>query len=141
MKKGSLLVALLALLFASCSSDSVDYRDQFTGNYNATNSIYSQDSLHTYNKDSLLVLNKYTLTITKSSNVSKEILLSNFVGDSITVKALVVGSDFTIVPDTVNKNVYSGTGTLSKSTLTINIWVKSIQDDGYTNYIDAAVKN
>jgi uncharacterized protein YpuA (DUF1002 family) len=142
MKKGiSMLVALLALLFVSCSTDSVDNRDQFTGNYNATNSIYSQDSLHTYSLDSLQVLNKYILTITKSANESKEILLSNFEGDSITIKALVSGSNFTIVPDTINKNIYSGTGTISKSNLSMNIWIKSIQNDGYTNYIDAGVKN
>ena len=137
----SMLVALFAVLFVSCSSDSVDNRDQFTGNYNATNSIYSQDSLHIYSNDSLKVLNKNILTITKSANNSKEILLSNFEGDSITVKALVTGSDFTIVPDTVNKNVYSGTGNISKSKLSINIWVKNIPNDGYTNFVDAAVKN
>jgi len=135
MKKGIVMVmALLALLVVSCSTkDSVDYRDLFTGNYNATNSVYNQDSIQ--------LLNKYTLTITKSSDVSKEILLSNFTGDSITIKALVTGSNFTIVPDTINKNVYSGTGTISNSNLSINIWIKSIQNDGYTNYIDTAVKN
>ena len=142
MKQGiSMLLALLAVLFISCSSDSVVNTDQFTGSYNATNSTYSQDSLHTYSNDSLTLINKYALTIIKSANNSKEILLSNFMGDSITVKALVAGSDFTIVPDTVNKNVYSGTGTLRKSNLSLNIWVKNIQNDGYTNYIDAAVKN
>jgi len=143
MKKGiSMLVALLALLFVSCSTkDSVDNRDQFTGIYNATNSIYSQDSLHIYSQNTLQLLNKYILTITIPSDDSKEIILSNFAGDPITLDAVVSGSNFTIVQDTISGNIYSCTGTISKSTLSINFWIKSIQNDGYTNYIDSAVKN
>jgi hypothetical protein len=142
MKKGlSMLVSLLALLFVSCSTNTVDSRDQFTGTYNATNSIYKQDSLHIYSQDSLQLLNKYILKISIPSDDSKEIILSNFAGDSITIDAVVSGNTFTIVQDTINKNIYSGTGTISKSNISINFWIKSIQNNGYTNYIDAAVKN
>lgn len=138
MKKGiNILLASFALLVVSCSSsnstkDPVDYPEQFVGTYNVTKSLYSLDSLH--------YLNKYTLAITKSTDGSKVISISNISGDSITLKALVSGTTFTIVEDTINKNIYSGTGNISNSTLTISYWIYNT-NNVYTNYVVSGTKN
>jgi len=114
----SVLIVLSAVLFTGCSKkDEVDVRDQFVATYQVTDAWTASGISKTYS---------YSMIITKSAQDPNVILMSNFGGESGTiVTASVSGNKFTIQQQTVQGYGYSGSGTISGSTLSFSYLISA----------------
>lgn len=119
----ALAVLSLVLIFSSCKKDEPTIADseQFVSSYDVTDTWISNGTQNTFG---------YSMRIEKSSQDPTVILLSNFGGDpSATVKGEVSGKKFTIPQQTVRGYGYSGSGTISGSTLSFSYLLNI---EGYT---------
>jgi len=134
MKKKLLnsLMVLTILLAVSCSKkDEVDQRNQFVATYQVVDSWTVGGTFKTYS---------YSMIITNSAQDPKVILLSNFGGESgVIVSAEVNGNKFTIQQQTVQTYGYSGSGTISGSTLSFSYLI-SASGGGIVNVSSAGTK-
>jgi len=117
-KLSSILIVLMTVFLFSCSNkDEVDIRDQYVGTYQVVDSWKSDGTAKTYS---------YSMTITKSTQDSKVILLSNFGGESgAIITAEVSGNKITIQQQTVQTYGYSGSGAVNGSTLSFSYLISA----------------
>ena len=125
-------MVLTILLAVSCSKkDEVDQRNQFVATYQVVDSWTVGGTFKTYS---------YSMIITNSAQDPKVILLSNFGGESgVIVSAEVNGNKFTIQQQTVQTYGYSGSGTISGSTLSFSYLI-SASGGGIVNVSSAGTK-
>lgn len=105
-----LTIAIVILNFAACIDDTgiedpLDIRDKIEGNWNVNE--YSE----TFKEQN------FTVTIQKDAYEEGKILIYNFfnLGTSVSVYAYIEGSKITIPTQTVQENIFEGTGQISSS--------------------------
>jgi hypothetical protein len=134
-----LLASSTVFVFDSCkkksNDDNTDGRDKFVAVYGVTENgtDFTGTPYTNYTFD---------ITVTKSSSVSSDILISNFGDFGATVKATVTGNNITIPQQTQTiagaASGISGSGSLSGTTLTFDYHVS--QGSAGADAHDIAVK-
>jgi hypothetical protein len=122
MKKALILLTFalaIPVLFNSCTKDKTDDRDAFVGTWQVSETWTNSLGSGTDN---------YTMTIAVSSTASNAVLITNFAGVGYTASATISGSSITIPVQISSGDSFSGSGSISGSTLIFNYSVV----DGWT---------